>query len=126
MALLLGLPALAQDDGPRSYWNARSGTNVVSFQYMQLDIGATGSVAFAPGKYIYPDTDVRGSIFIGTWAHHMTVFDRPAAMAVNVVGGSIGADMNSNVPPEMLPPGVAPGTAISLSSTGYGDPNTQF
>ena len=126
LALLLSLPALAQDDGPRSYWNARSGTNVVSFQYMQLDISATGAVAFAPGKFIYPNSDVQGRIFIGTWAHHMTTFNRPAAIAVNVVGGSVSADMNTNVPPEMLPPGVMPGIAISQSSTGYADPNAQF
>lgn len=119
-------PALAQDDGARTYWNMRAGTQAFSFQYFRLDIGASDSQAFDPGHYIYPNADTEASIFIASWASHMTLFNRPSILAVNILGGHVGVDVNTNVPPEFLPPGIIPGTAFSQSTSGFADPNMQL
>ena len=122
--LSLDRQAFAQDDGARSYWNARAGTNVVSFQYLDMNIGASASNVFAPGQYIYPSSTTHANVFVGTWAHHMTFLNRPSAFAVNLIGGNADVGLNTNnVPPEFLPPGITPGTAISESSSGFADPN---
>jgi hypothetical protein len=128
MAIVLSfdVAAFAQDDGARAYWNARAGTHVVSFQYLPIGISASGSKAFAPGQYIYPNSDINGNVFIGTWAYHMTFLGRQSALAVNIVGGSVGVNVNTNVPPELLPPGISPGTAIGQSSSGFSDPDMQL
>jgi len=125
LAIILSssVPAVAQDDGARAYWNARTGTHVVSFQYLPMGLGASDSKAFAPDQYIYPNSDIEANVFVGTWAYHMTLLNRPSAFAVNVVGGNIGVDTNINVSPEFLPPGIAPGIAFSQSSSGFADPN---
>ena len=116
----------AQDDGARSYWNARAGTNIISFQYMPIHIGASSSMAFAPGQYIYPNAETDVNIVLATWAHHFTLFNRPSAIAVNVLGGSISADFNTMVSSDSLPPPITPGGAFSQSSSGYSDPNMQL
>jgi hypothetical protein len=124
--LLLSQHSFAQDDGARAYWNARAGTNVISFQYLPLNIGASGSQAFAPGQYIYPNSDIAANIFVGTWARHMTLFNRPSALAVNIIGGSVDANFNTRTSTDSLPPGMSPGTALSQSSSGFSDPNMQL
>jgi len=124
--LLLSQHSFAQDDGARAYWNTRAGTNVISFQYLPINIGASGSQAFAPGQYIYPNSDIAANIFIGTWAHHMTLFNRPSALAVNIIGGSVDANFNTRASTDSLPPGMSPGTALSQSSSGFSDPNMQL
>lgn len=118
--------AKAQDDGARSYWNASAGTNIFSFQYLPMNMGASGSKAFAPGQYIYPNADISASIVMATWAHHMTFLKRPSTFAVNIAGGSIGADFNVNVPSEVLPPGIVPVTTFIQSSSGFADPSIVF
>ena len=118
--------AFAQDDGARSYWNAREGTNVFSFQYLPLNMGASGSMAFAPGQFIYPNADISANIVMATWAHHMTFLKRPSTFAVNIAGGNVGANFNTNVSPEFLPPGIVPGTTFIQSSSGFTDPNIAF
>lgn len=122
----LSRSSLAQDDGARAYWNARAGTHIVSFQYFPMSISASGSKAFAPSLFIYPNSNINVNVFIGTWAHHLTLFNRPSALAVNILGGSVGVNVNTNVSPEFLPPGISPGTAISQSSSGLSDPNMQL
>lgn len=124
--LSFGVTALAQDDGARAYWNARSGTQMFSFQYLPVNIGASGAKAFAPGRYIYPNSDIDGNVFFVTWARHMTLFRRPSVLAVNIIGGSVDANVNIKVAPEFLPPGITPGTAFSQSSSGFADPNMQL
>ena len=64
LAIILSssVPALAQDDGARSYWNARAGTNIFSFQYLPMNMGASGSKTFAPGQYIYPNADAEANL----------------------------------------------------------------
>lgn len=122
------IPAKAQDDGARAYWNAREGTNIISFQYLPLNIGASDSKAFAPGQYIYPNSDINANVFFGTWAHHLTIFNRPSALAVNILGGSVDATMHTDLPTDslLLPPGITPGSSFSQSSNGFADPNMQL
>ena len=104
IALSFSGSAFAQDDGARAYWNTRAGTRVVSFQYLPIGISASGSKAFAPGQFIYPNSDIEANIFIGTFAYHMTLLKRPSAFAVNVLGGNVGVGVNtSSVPDSLLP-----------------------
>jgi hypothetical protein len=124
--LSFAVPALAQDDGARAYWNARSTTQMFSFQYLPLNIGASDSKEFAPGQYIYPNANIDGNIFFVTWGRHMNIFRRPSVFAVNIVGGSVNADINIEAEPEFLPPEITPGTAFSQSSSGFADPNMQL
>ncbi len=124
--LSFAVPVLAQDDGARAYWNTRSGTQMFSFQYLSMNIGASGSVAFAPDKYIYPNSYIDANVFFGTWARHMTLFRRPSVLAVNVIGGSVNASVDASVPSEFLPPGMDPDLAFSQSSSGFADPSVQF
>ena len=122
------MPAVAQDDGARSYWKGRSGTNVMSFQYLPINIGASDSKAFAPGQYIYPNSDVNANVFVGTYSRHMTIFNRASALTVNVIGGSVGATMNASIGSDslLLPPGIGPGASFNQSSNGFADPNIQL
>ena len=125
--LLICGPANAQDDGARAYWKARAGTNVVSFQYLNMHLDASDAVAFDPVHYIYPSADADADIFVANYARHMTLFNRPSSFMVNVVGGSVEADFDVNLtPPEFLPPGVVPGASVSQSASGYADPSVQL
>jgi outer membrane putative beta-barrel porin/alpha-amylase len=120
-------PVLAIDDGPRAYWKGRAGTEVVSFQYIRWDIDATGSQQFAPGQYIYANSNTEASVFIASWASHLTVLNRPSTFAFSLAGGDVDVDVNTTTsPPQFLPPGVTPGSSFSQSSSGFGDPNVQF
>ena len=116
-------PAFAIDDGARAYWKAREKTEVISFQYLRWDIQASGTQQFAPGQYIYPNSDIEASVFIASWFYHMTMFNRPSSLAVNLVGGSVDVDANANVPLQFVPPGKTPGIAFSQSNSGYADPS---
>jgi len=117
-----GSPAIAVDDGARTYWKQRDGTNVVSFQYLNLNMQATDSKQFDPAHFIYPNSDAEANIMLASWAHHMTLFNRASLFAVNVGGGSVGVD--ANIPPEFLPPGG--GSTFSQSASGYTDPSLQL
>jgi hypothetical protein len=124
--LSFSVSALAQDDGARAYWKTRSKTQMFSFQYLPINIGASDSKEFAPGQYIYPNANIDGNVFFITWGRHMTLFRRPSVLAVNVIGGSVNADINIEAAPEFLPPNITPGTAFSQSSSGFADPNAQL
>jgi hypothetical protein len=120
-------PALATDDGARAYWNARAGTNAFSFQYLRWDIDASGSFQFDPVTFIYPGADTEASVFVLSWARHMTLFNRASSFAVNLVGGNVDVDLDTGaLPPQVLPVGVVPGASVSQSSSGYADPNVQL
>ena len=119
-------PALAVDDGARAYWKGRAGTQGVSFQYLRLDLQADDTQQFAPGQYVYANADIEASIFIATWAYHLTLFNRPSSLSVNLVGGDVDVDVNAKAPLQFLPPGITPGTAFSQSSSGFADPSIQF
>jgi len=124
---LISGPATAQDDGARTYWKGRAGTNVMSFQYLDMNLQASDALQFDPSHYIYPSADAEARIFLMSYARHMTLFDRPSILSVNVLGGSVDAKFDTAItPPEFLPPGVVPGVSFSQSASGYGDPSVQL
>lgn len=117
---------LAVDDGARAYWKTREGSNVVSFQYLDLSMQASGAVQFDPGQFIYPNSDVEANVFIANWVRHMTLFNRASSFAVSLAGGSAQADVSASLPSQFVPPGMTPGVAFSQSSSGYADPTVQL
>lgn len=125
--LLFSGQALAVDDGARAYWKGRAGTNGVSFQYLRLDLNASDSRQFAPGQYIYANSDVEASIFIANYVRHMTLLNRPSSLSLAIAGGDVDVDVNANiVPSQFLPPGVARSSSFTQSSTGFADPSAQL
>jgi len=125
--LLFSGPALAVDDGARAYWKGRDGTNVLSFQYLNLNMQASGTQQFDPSQFIYPNSDTEANVMIANYARHFTLFNRASSLAVNIVGGSVDLDVNTNfVPPGFLPPGVTPRDSLRQSASGYGDPSVQL
>ena len=86
-------PVLAIDDGARAYWKGRDGTQVVSFQYLNWDIQASGSQQFDPAQYVYANADTEARVFIGNWARHMTLRNRPSSLSVAIAGGNVGCRM---------------------------------
>ncbi len=100
---------------------------MVSFQYLRWDIDASGTQQFDPGHYIYPNADAEASVFIANWARHLTLLNRPSSLSVAIVGGSVDVDVNTSlVPPGFLPPGIAPGSSLTQSASGFADPSIQF
>ena len=127
IVLALSGPVLATDDGPRAYWKGRDGTQMFAFSFLRWDINAAGSQQFDPAHYVYPNSDVEASVFLGMWGHHFTLFDRPSVFSVALAGGNVDAEVDTNVtPPEFLPPGVIPGDSLSQSSSGYADPSVSL
>ncbi|MBW1789334.1 MAG: transporter [Deltaproteobacteria bacterium] len=119
--------ALAVDDGARAYWKGRDGTNVVAFQYLNLNMQASDSQQFDPGQFIYPNSDAEANVMIANYARHFTLFNRASSLAVNLAGGSVDVDVNTSlVPPQFLPPGIAPGITFSQSASGFADPSVQL
>jgi hypothetical protein len=119
--------AFAIDDGARAYWKGRDGTHVFSFQYLNLNMQASGAQQFDPGHFIYPNADTEANVMIANYARHFTLFNRASSFAVNVAGGSVDLDVDTSlVPPGFLPPGVTPGDAFSQSASGYADPSVQL
>ena len=119
--------AFAVDDGARAYWKGRDGTNVFSFQYLNLNMQASGTQQFDPSHFIYPNADAEANVMIASYARHMTLFNRASSLSLNLAGGSVDVDVNTSlVPPGFLPPGVAPGNAFSQSASGYADPSVQL
>ena len=125
-ALIFG-PANAQDDGARTYWKGRAGTNAMSFQYLNMNLQASDTVQFDPSHYIYPAADAEADIFVLSYARHMTLFNRPSILSANLVGGSVDVEFDTTItPPEFLPPVVTPGASFSQSASGYADPSVQL
>jgi hypothetical protein len=122
---LISGPANAQDDGARTYWKGRAGTNILSVQYLDMHLQASDALQFDPSHYIYPAADAEASIFVLSWARHMTLFNRPSVLSANLMGGSVDVKFDTTItPPEFLPPGVVPG--FSQSASGYADPSVQL
>jgi hypothetical protein len=124
--LSFSAPVFAVDDGARAFWKAREGSTVLSFQFLNLNMQASGAEQFAPGQYIYPNSDAEANIVVASWVRHMTLFDRASSFAVNLAGGSVQADIGASLPSEFLPPGSTPNAAFSQSSSGYADPTVQL
>ena len=123
--LLFSGQALAVDDGARAYWKGREGTQGVSFQYLRLDLQASDSQQFAPGQFIYPNSDVEASIFVANYVRHMTLFNRPSSLSLAIAGGDVDVDVNIKAPSQFVPPSKS-GTAFSESASGYADPSVQL
>jgi len=124
---LISGPVIAQDDGARSYWKGRAGTDVMSFQYLNMNLQASDALQFDPSHYIYPAADAEADIFVLSYARHMTLFNRPSILSANLLGGSVDVEFDTTLtPPEFLPPGVVPGTSFSQSASGYADPSVQL
>jgi hypothetical protein len=124
--LLFCGPALAVDDGPRAYWKGRAGTHGFSFQYLRLDLQADDSQQFAPGQYIYPNSDVEANLIIANYLYHLTLFNRPSSISFGIAGGSVDLKSNAKVPPEFVPPAITPGVTFNQSASGYADPILQL
>ncbi|MEK6193683.1 MAG: hypothetical protein N2F24_05590, partial [Deltaproteobacteria bacterium] len=118
---------LSVDDGARAYWKGRDGTNVMSFQYLNLDMQASGTQQFDPGLFIYPTADAKANVMIASYARHMTLFNRASSFSFNVAGGSADVDFDTSLsPPEFLPPEITPGVSLHQSTSGYADPSVQL
>ncbi len=100
--LLFSGPALAVDDGARAYWKGRDGTNVLSFQYLNLNMQASGAQQFDPAHFIYPNADTEANVMIANYARHLTLFNRASSLAVNIVGGSVDLDVNTSLVPQIF------------------------
>ena len=124
--LSFGGPALALDDGARAYWNGKDGTEVVGFQYLNLNMDASAAVQFAPGQYIYPNSDIQASIFMANWSRHISLFKRASSLSFFLAGGDINADVGAALPAEFLPPGEISGQTFSQTSSGFADPGVQL
>ena len=124
---LISGPAVAQDDGARTYWKGRDGTNAMSVQYLIMNLQASDAVQYDPAHYIYPAADAEADILVLSYARHMTLFNRPSILSANLVGGSVDVEFDTAItPPEFLPPGVVPGPSFSQSASGYADPSVQL
>jgi Putative MetA-pathway of phenol degradation len=118
--------AIAVDDGARAYWKGREGTHGVSFQYLRLDLQASDSQQFAPGQFIYPNSDVEASIFVANYVRHMTLLNRPSSLSLAIAGGVVDVDVNIIKAPSQFVPPSKTGTAFSESASGYADPSAQL
>jgi len=124
---LISGPTNAQDDGARTYWKGKAGLNVISAQYLNMNLQASDALQFDPSHYIYPAADAEASIFVLSWARHMTLFNRPSVLSANLIGGSVDVEFDTTItPPEFLPPVVTPGSSFSQSASGYADPSVQL
>lgn len=107
--------ASAQDDGPRSYWKALSGTNVVGFQYLPMN-AVTSSDVFDPVHYMYPNSDVTANLVVANYARHLTLFGRAASLSAFLIGGNLDVEFF----------GQAPDEGFKQASHGFGDPSVQL
>jgi hypothetical protein len=111
---------LAQDDGARAYWKAMNGTNVVAFQYLPFDGDSSGSEAFDPVHYIYPESEFQANLFILTYARHFTLFDRTAIFGATLLGGNLDAQSFES------PFDEGSGVGFKQAAHGFGDPSAQL
>jgi hypothetical protein len=119
----------AIDDGARSYWHAREGTNVVSFQRLNVDIDASSAKQFGPGQYIYPNASVDADLVIASYTRFLTMFNRPSSLTFALAGGHVDLDLDVSKAPSQfiptLPPGFT-GNSFSQSASGFADPTIQL
>jgi len=117
---------IAVDDGARAYWKGRDGTYGLSFQYLRLDLQASGTKQFSPGQYIYANADTEASLMITNLAYHTTLLSRPSSLSLAIAGGDIDVDVNVRTPLQFIPKGIPAGTTFSQSSSGFADPSIQL
>ncbi len=119
-------PVLASDDGARAYWKGREGTQVFAFSYLRWDINATGSQQFDPAHFIYPNSDIEASVFLGMWGRHFTLFNRPSVFSVALAGGNVDVEVDTIVVPPVLPGIPTDSSSFSQSASGYADPSASL
>jgi hypothetical protein len=93
-----------------------------AFSYLRWDINATDSQQFDPAHYIYPNSDVEASVFLGMWGRHFTLFNRPSVFSVALAGGNVDVEVDTTVAPPVLPGIPSGGSSFSQSASGYADP----
>jgi hypothetical protein len=93
-----------------------------AFSYLRWDINAAESQQFDPGQFIYPNSDVEASVFLGMWGRHFTLFDRPSVFSVALAGGNVDVEVDITVAPPVLPGIPSGGSSFSQSASGYADP----
>jgi hypothetical protein len=98
----------------------------VSFQHLRLDLNAKDTNQFAPGQYVYPNSDIEGSLVIANWVRHMTLFDRPSSFSLGITGGDVDVKANIKVPTQLVPVGNTAGVAFNQSASGFADPIIQL
>ena len=107
--------ASAQDDGPRSYWKALAGTNIVGFQYLPMN-AVTASAAADPAHYLFPEADVEGNLVLLNYSRHLTLFGRTASLSGFLIGGNLDVEFF----------GGTPGVGFRQAAHGFGDPSAQL
>ena len=112
--------AVAQDDGPRVNWKAMDGANVVAFQYLPFDGDTSNTRIFDPLHYTYPESQFQANLFLLTFAHHFTLFNRTAVVGGSLLGGNIDVESVIN------PFGVGPSVRLKEAAHGFGDPVAQL
>jgi hypothetical protein len=124
LILMFSQAGFAVDDGARAYWKAREGTQGFSIQNLRLDLQGTDSQQFAPGQFMYSNSDVEANIFVANYVRHTTLFNRPSSYSFALAGGNIDAQIDAKSPSQFLPPGTS--GAFNQSSSGYADPTMQM
>jgi len=96
------------------------GANVVAFQYLPFDGDSSGSQAFDPVHYIYPEAKFQANLFVLTYVRHFTLFDRTAIFGATLLGGNLDVESFED------PLSDVPGVGFKQAAHGFGDPGFQL
>ena len=111
LALLSPAPALAQGDGPRTYWKGLAGTNLVPVIYTTVS-GNTNP--FDPSHTVIDDSSFDATLMLAAFARATAIGDRAATVQVLFPMGSLSGEA------------VVLGKPEGQSAGGFGDPMLQF
>jgi hypothetical protein len=106
--------SLAQDDGARAYWKTMEDTNVLSFQYLQLNAD-TYAELYDPSLGIYPNAETDLDLYLLSYARQIALFGRSSTVSASIYGG----DINSQFAGDPLDPN---SVAFRQTVNGFGDP----
>jgi hypothetical protein len=109
-ALFVPAIALAQGDGPRTYWKGLSGTNVIPVIYTTIS-GNTNP--FDPSHTVNADGNLDATLMLAGFAKATALGDRAASVQVLFPMGSLSGEA------------VVDGKTIGQSAGGFGDPMLQ-
>ena len=110
VALFVPAIALAQGDGPRTYWKGLSGTNVIPVIYTTVS-GNTNP--FDPSHTVNAGGNLSATLMLAGFAKATAVGDRAASVQVLFPMGSLSGEA------------VVDGKTIGQSAGGFGDPMLQ-
>ena len=111
VALLFPALALAQGDGPRTYWKGLSGTNVIPVIYTTVSGNAN---PFDPSHNVLADADFNATLMMAGFAKALALSNRAATVSVLFPMGSLSGQA------------VVDGKTFGQSAGGFGDPMLQF